>query len=337
MAALPVQPVLAQMTNLEASPPAAPERQLPGKSNSAATGQASPGGDDSEAVFRALYDLKANGWTPAPLKIEILKAKTDAPPAPDTATWDIEATQLLAEFGACEYGVKTFARGQRHINVKVYRFESSDGAYGAYLTFRHGSSTLVLKGDATSQDDKSISLWKDKYFVSVVGAPDDEESMLVVTHFAETLAVAIKASSREPQVLTRIPVLEKVRGSEKIVMGPVGIRRAFLAPYVNALNAEHITTGVVCDYKMQEPYRERLKLLLLQFASQELANKAYVGYLSALQEQHKPQSLDNFMPQSNLFKISGSFLLVQLNGNEVVVITGARKKTSLPSLAHGVY
>jgi hypothetical protein len=330
-------PARSQVANLDiAPPPLAPERAWHAEA-------VSPAADDGTELFRTLYGIKADGWLGTPLKIEPLRitSATGKAPVPETASASpqtgSEALQLLSEFGATEYGQRTFSRGQRRITVSVYRFETSDGAYGAYLTFRQGSSTMVLKGDATSQDDKSVSFWKDRYFVSVVGAPDDEESMLVVTRFASELAIAIKSSSREPQILGRIPSLERLRGSEKIVMGPLGIRRVFSAPFVNALCTEKIVTGVVADYKMQEPDRERVKLLLVRFASPEFANKAYVSYLGALEEQHKAQSFDNYVPQSNLFKVSGSYLLVRLKADEVLVITGARKKSSLPSLAHGVY
>jgi len=161
--------------------------------------------------------------------------------------------------------------------------------------------------------------------------------MLVVGQFAGQIATAIKYSTPEPHIMSHAPALERVRGSEKIIMGPVGIRRSFAAPFINALCTEKIVVGMVADYKMQEPDRERVKLLLVRFDSPQSANKAYVSYLAALQEQHKSQSFDNYAPQSNLFKISGTFMLVQLKDNQVLVITGARKKASLPALAHGVY
>lgn len=321
-------PMPSQMANLDV-PPLAPERAQ----------ESGPGKDDGNDVLRLLYDIKADGWSGTPLKVESLKI-AQAPAtkmAPAQNASGSERQQLLSEFGGIECGQRIFARGQRHIAINVYRFETPDGAYGAYLTFRQGSSTLVLKGDATSQDDRSVSFWKDHYFVSVVGEPDDEEAMLVVSKFAGQIAAAIKNSSREPQILGHIPSLERLRGSEKIVMGPVGIRRVFAAPFVNALCNEKIVVGVVADFIMQEPDRERMKLLLVRFDSPLSANKAYASYLAALEEQHKAVSFDNYVPQSNLFKVSGSFLLVELKSDQVLVITGARKKTTLPALAHGVY
>jgi hypothetical protein len=339
-------------SGLIAGPALAADSQMakldfPPRLQSQAAGQAesaNPVADDSNNVFRAVYDLKADGWSATPLKIESVHAPNttsvgNASPRPlSPALSGNETLQLLAEFGAREYAQKTFSADQRRIIVNVYRFETSDGAFGAYLALRKGSSTLVLKGDATSQDDRSISFWKDKYFVSLAGtSPEDEESMLIMTGFASKLANAIKNRSMEPQLLNRIPILERVRGSEKIVMGPVSIRKAFPAPFAGTLCTEKILDGVVADYQMQEPNRERVKLLLARFASPESANKAYAAYLSPLEEQHKPQSFDNSLSQANLFKVSSSFLLVQLKGSEVLVITGARKKSTLPALAHSVY
>ena len=120
-------------------------------------------------------------------------------------------------------------------------------------------------------------------------------------------------------------------------MGPAGIRRAFPAPYQNVLCSDKLVTGAVSDYQIQEPNRERLRLLLLCFASPEVANQVYLNYISQLQEQHPTQSTDSYLPQASIFKVSGLFLLVQLKGNALLLITGAHKKASLPLLAHSVY
>jgi hypothetical protein len=327
---------------VESAPPTAPPRSAP-------IAIISVPDTDSGEVFVALYNLKTEGWVGSPLKIESIRDNPGPIPAPEQKSGDgtvsavplqvpNERLDLLKEFGAIEYGQRIFTRGQRHIVINAYRFATSDGAYGAYLSLRQGSSTLVLKGDATSQDDKSVSLWKDKYFISLSGtASDDDESMAIVTSFANKLALSVKARSAEPQILSRIPFLERVHGSERIVMGPAGIRRTFPAPYQNILCSEKLVTGAVADYQLQEPYRERLRLLLLCFASPELANQVYLNYIRPLEEQHPAQATDSFLPQGSIFKVSGLFLLVQLKGNALLVITGAHKKASLPVLAHAVY
>jgi hypothetical protein len=310
---------------------------------------------DNRDLFTALYNLKAEGWTGTPLEIVpivvgklpgnsvnmISSAPAQSHPALSLMrNSDNETDNLISEFGAVEYGQRTFNQGQHRIIVKAFRFATPDGAYGAYLSLRRGSSTTLLKGDATSQDDKSISIWRDKYFLSLATTEDDDElTMSVITGFANQLAAAIKTSSSAPVILSHLPLQGRVRGSEKLIYGPLAMKRWFSAPEVSSLCKEinPRSRGALADYQTQEPYHERLRLMFLQFASVESANIAYTGYLAALEQHHTALPSGSSLPQSSLFKISGMFSLVELRGPDLVVITGARKKLSAALLARSVY
>jgi hypothetical protein len=308
-----------------AAPPGA---SSPSNIQPAAAPNEEPRATGKENVAKSQVTPQANAPNPAESQPTSI-----APP-----TTHFEREGLILEFGGQEYAQRIFSRGQRRIIITVYRFASPDGAFGAYLTLRQGSSTTIRQGDATSQDDRSVSFWKDVYFVSIVGtSEDDDESLALVTGFAKTLAPNIKTSTAQPYMLTRLPLMERVQGSEKIIMGQLAAHRVFPAPYLSALLKEKIVEGAVADYKMQYPDRERVRLMLAQFSSPESASRAYNAYLLEVEAQHQPQPADGYLPQANVFKISGSFILCQLKGNEVLLITGARKKGSLTSLARQIY
>jgi hypothetical protein len=308
---------------------------------------------NEQHLYSALYDLSESGWTGTPLSIDAIEdstitapAATVVPAVPAKASPTVapvapnvfEGAELIKEFGGVECARRTFSRGQRQIRVSLYRFRTSDGAYGAYLGLRRGSTNTIQRGDASSEDDRSISFWKDVYFASVVGTSEaDDESMEVVTRFANKLAKTLTVSSAEPALLSRIPIIDRVKGTEKIVMGPISLKRAFSAPYADTFYSLKIIDGAVSDFQTLMPDRERMKLMLVRYETPEAANSVYVKYIGLMQDQHKLQTTDFYLPQSSIFKMSGTFLFCQLRGAELLVITGARKKPSLTYLARQVY
>jgi len=224
-------------------------------------------------------------------------------------TSDPSVFDLVSEFGCTISGQRIFAADQSQIVATIYKFTTSEGAYGAYCCLRKGASNLIVKGDASSEDDKTISFWKDKYFVNISETlSEDTESKTIVRKMADQLVAAIPYTSARPRILMRLPTLEKVLGSERIVLGPLALKKLFPAPFIGALGATTVN-GAIADYQVQEPYRARLKLLVLQFPNQASASLSFTKYISELKEQH----------------------------DELVIITGGRKKSSLPALANEIY
>ncbi len=247
-----------------------------------------------------------------------------------------DKTAMLKEFGCKTSFSKGFQRGQRRIDVIVYSFASSQGAYAAYSLLRRGSSTFVAKGDASSEDDQSVSIWKDRFFISVSGtSEDDEESKLSVSTVASQLSGAIAGHGQLPLVVTTLPNLDRVRGSEKVVMGPVSARRFFPAPSLNLLSLPNSNGGGIADYQFQAPFRERMKMLVVDYGNTTAAAQAYQRYVASIEEQH-PNISPTDVESRALFKMANSFLLCELRSQKIVLISGARKRSAPLMLARQV-
>lgn len=247
-----------------------------------------------------------------------------------------DKTAMLKEFGCRTSVSKGFQRGQRRIDVVVYTFSSSQGAYAAYSLLRRGSSTFVTKGDASSEDDQSVSIWQDRIFVSVSGtSEDDEESKLAVSSLAKQLCDAIPGHGQLPLIVARLPNLDRVRGSEKVVMGPVSARRFFPAPSLNLLSWPNSNGGGIADYQYQAPFRERMKMLVVDYGSSTVAAQAYQKYVASIEEQH-PNISPTDVENRALFKMVNSYLLCELRSQKIVLISGARKRSAPIMLARQV-
>ncbi|CAN5419617.1 hypothetical protein BH10CYA1_BH10CYA1_02420 [soil metagenome] len=247
-----------------------------------------------------------------------------------------DKTAMLKEFGCRTSFSRGFQRGQRRIDVVVYAFSSSQGAYAAYSLLRRGSSTFVAKGDASSEDDQSVSIWKDRFFISASGtSEDDEESKLAISSVATQLCGAVTGHGQLPLIVTNLPNLDRVRGSEKVVMGPVSARRFFPAPSLNLLSLANSVGGGIADYQFQAPFRERMKLLVVDYGNDTAAAQVYQKYVASIEEQHQNVSPTDVESRA-LFKLANSFLLCELRSQKIVLITGARKRSAPLMLARQV-
>lgn len=242
---------------------------------------------------------------------------------------------LLQEFGCLEFARKTLARGQRRILVDMFEFPNPSGAWAAYNYLRRGASTVITRGDGSSEDEQSISFWQDRKFLQISGTEDDDETKDVVHSIADQLGKGMKSHAAPPAVLSLLPVIDRVKGTEKLVMGPLSGRRFFPAPYTNSLSLERAHAAAVADYQFSQP-PERMKLLLIEFGDQALAEAAYHNYVSKLNETHQLQRVDSDEPVS-VYKSAKTFVLAQAKGSRLIVVSGARKKYSPLMLARQVY
>lgn len=308
----------------------------------AVQGALAPLGQDAKSMqpepdfVAALQSLSSQGWTTKVL----LDFEGQDPKLGPAVSWqpllnfktfsDAQKLEMLLELGCSRILRREYQRGQRLLIVDVYRFNTAHGAYGAYSLLRQGASTVVTRGDGSSEDDQSISFWQDRYFVQVSAtSQEDEESKEVVRVMADKVAAIVSAHASIPPIVSSLPRLDRVRGSEKLVMGPSSARRAYPAPYLSALMLDRMSEGAVADYKVQASRPERLKLLLVDYATEQLARQAFNSYAAVLNGQHEgDDDAAEDAGNSKLYRIGNQFLLCQIRGRRIWLINGARKKMS---------
>ncbi|MBP9092841.1 hypothetical protein KBI23_17590 [bacterium] len=271
--------------------------------------------------------LAFDGWNGAPLYLWQPVAGAAVPQLPES---DGMKATILQEYGLRFFTRKSLQRGQRYIHVDVYEFANNDGAFAAYSFLRRGATTVVLRGDATSEDDDSISFVQGKTFISIYGtSADDEESKDVIRLCATKVAKGIVESGAPPYILSTMPQLEFLHGSEKIVMGPVSARRFCPAPYLSSLDFKQVKLACVADYQMRDPVKERVKLLLVDYGGNAKAAAAsYQSYINALCQSRDENPDLRLAQDSNQFRNGATFTEIQLHGSRIFMVTGARKKYS---------
>ncbi len=295
-------------------------------------------------VAQAMRTFNLEGWTARPLEIYPKRVVTaqneskaaDMTPANQLYGLEPQMYDILAEFGMRKCYKRTYQRGQRFVHAAVYFFSSPEGAYGAYNYMRQGAATIVVRGAGSSEDDLSISFWKGKSFIRLSQtSEEDEESKEALRAIAKVIDAGIPPTSLPPLVLNQLPVLDRVNGTEKLVMGPNSGRKFFPAPYVGSLSLERARAAVTADYRFQMP-PERLKLLVIDYGSKTLAGSVYEIYRSELDAEHDTKDVSDASTPTGMVKLDNGYMLVQLRGTRIFVIMGARKRVSPLMLARQI-
>lgn len=238
---------------------------------------------------------------------------------------------LLMEFGCTHLVGRQFKRGQRVCSLNLYRFSNACGAFSAYSNLRIGASTVLTRGDGSSEDEDSISFWSGPHFVSLsTTAIGDDEAKEAITALANAISSQLQRTGEKPPLLKRLPGLEKVHGSERYYLGPIAARVHVALPYLNLLSLFRCQGSISADYQYPQPYSERLKLLLIDYGKTTTARSVFDAYSAGMRAVNKVvEDSDSHF----LCKVNNSFLLCSRNGAEVSVIWGARKKYAPAMLA----
>lgn len=276
--------------------------------------------------------LAAPGWEALPL--EALRARDGALQTPDGRTVAEAAghpSDFLLEFGCTDAVSRRFKRGQRSCTAAIYRFSSVSGAYGAYTNLRVGASTVLVRGNASSEDDDTISFWKGNCFVALsTTAENDDEAKSLLTSLANVIAPQIADTSEKPALLRQLPMIERTQGSERFYLGPIAARQHVSIPYID-LSLAKCKGAISADYQFPHPYSERLRLLLIDYQSPSVAESVFKTYRTALASDSKVvEDADRHL----LCKVNNSFLMCGRSGDKrIFVVWGARKKYAPGMLA----
>lgn len=293
----------------------------------------------AQSLNSFLQKLEFPGWQPVSFKSWSSAGASTVPDGENSLLNGEELNGVLQEFRIVYQARKTLSRGQRNIYIDVYQFENSDFALAAYYYLRKGASTIVKRGDATSEDDASISFAQGHSFVSVSASEDDDESKDLVRRIADSMGARLSqgALSAPPKILQQLPSLEKLSGSEKLIYGIKSCRRYCPVPYVEALlgeggEAKDLVAGCSADYQFREPFKERLRLTILEFSDRSAALKHYQAFLTEFLANRKIKAEDQGFSPITSFRSGDSYILVELRGTAIALVSGARKRFSPPLL-----
>ncbi len=287
-------------------------------------------GWDGVKLLIYAFDSDTTGNAPKYKQVS-LDVKDGAP----ATSFILRDTHVLEELHCQVLAQKTFKRGNRYIIAEEYLFDNPMYASAAFGLLHTGSTTVIRKGDGSSEDEKSISFWQDRHFFRLWSTEeDDEESKDVLRAMAKSISESIAIHSDTPKFGQYLPQIERVRGSERIVVGPLTVKHYLDVPFLEKLSIEKARIAAIADYQVQYPNRERLRVLIINHENPLTAQEGFKNFVDQLTSLHEADFVKAGPNPQALFRINKTYLFLGMKEpNKLVLIYGARKRSSSSQLA----
>ncbi len=257
---------------------------------------------------------------------------------------------IFKESGVDSVLKQTYIYNSYKINMEVYKCKNVFSARTLFSILKHGSTNTFTQGNISCEDDLGMWLCLDNFFIIIKTSNiEDETEKKAVVNLASQISKLTVSQTDSPYILGRLPSFGKIDGSEKLINGEESARYIYKIPLFDDLKLANFLTGAVCDYRMEEPYKERLKVMLLKFKDHDSASVVFDEYVASLDhsdsikkirqkidheyEMSSP-STDKSYPQ--IYKIQNRFMLCQTGDKYFLVIKNARKPESLLELARSI-
>ncbi|MBI5481698.1 MAG: hypothetical protein HY906_22770 [Deltaproteobacteria bacterium] len=178
--------------------------------------------------------------------------------------------ELYISFGVRRVLAFFYEKGKdREIKVDVFDMGTSHNAFGIFAHGRERIETEVGQGSEYSAG--LLTFWKDRYYVSVLGYPETEESRAVVRALGRAVAALVPRNGPLPPLVGLLPRPHLVPASVRYFRHHVWLNSAcFVAPD-NLLGIGKGTEAVLARYA---PPGGKHVLVLVEYADAKAAASA---------------------------------------------------------------
>ncbi|MCP5108208.1 MAG: hypothetical protein GY950_32785 [bacterium] len=163
------------------------------------------------------------------------------------------------------------------INVDIFDMGSSFNAFGV---FAH-SSEVPDKGDNRIGQGSEyaaglLTFWKDKYYVSVLAYPENEEKRKTVLTIGRDIAGAIAADGPLPPIISLLPPDNLIKERILYFNHHNWLNSRYFISGENILHIDRETHAVLAEYAEKE---ETFFVLLVTYPDKTKAQAAYKNFL----------------------------------------------------------
>ena len=194
-----------------------------------------------------------------------------------------------------------------YLRLDIYDMGTSEDAFGIYSVDRFlGAKYDIWTGDESIVKPKHFYLWKGRYYVEIEAFEYADDIYDGMVNLAKAVDKKIKSNGKFPEILKLLPEERRIKRSEQYFHEFVALKKINASvDKANTLNLSNQTSGVIARYKKHkksdESILDTVKLLLIKYPHQELAESSYKSYTEFLQ-QDKSLAIESSSSTSVTFK-----------------------------------
>ena len=160
------------------------------------------------------------------------------------------------------------------IILDIFDMGSSEDAYGVFTHDQDGEKLNL--GQGAYYRAGWLSLWKDRFFVSIYAERETEATRPALLELAGTVASLIRSEGPKPRILSSLPDQGLQDESIKYFHNHVVLNRHYYLTTENILSLGGKTDAALASYSRKNG---AAKLLLIEYAGEESAKGAYAAFM----------------------------------------------------------
>jgi len=160
------------------------------------------------------------------------------------------------------------------IMLDIFDMGSSEDAFGVFTHDQDGEAMDL--GQGAFYRSGWLSMWKERFFISIYAEQETEATRAAVLALAETVSRLIKVEGSKPRMLFYLPSTGIRPRSVKFFHEHVVLNRHYYLAGENILNLGRHTDGALAAYERKEG---SARLLLLEYPDRHKAESAQTAFL----------------------------------------------------------
>jgi len=159
--------------------------------------------------------------------------------------------------------------------LDIFDMGSSEDAYGVFTNDQDGKELDL--GQGAFYRSGWLSMWKERFFISLYAEQDTEATFAAVRSLAEAVSQLIDVEGQKPIILSYLPS-EGIRPrSVRFFHDHMVLNRHYYLAGENILNLGPSTSGVLASYERKEG---SARLLILEYPDSGKAKSANAAFLT---------------------------------------------------------
>jgi len=185
-------------------------------------------------------------------------------------------SDLVREYGVSTAATRSYRSGKISASVSVLQMDQATHAYGLYramLSNSHITPDRHPSDERGEMTDKGFLFWQGRYFVLITdNAPTISEEvksnrMQMIGDISNHIGAV---QSDDPGIMRHLPEWNLVNGSEKYLVGPLGVGRFTQYGDASKINFEGGTEVAVGDYDING---SKGQLIIVEFQTPQFATQ----------------------------------------------------------------
>jgi hypothetical protein len=132
--------------------------------------------------------------------------------------------EIYHEYGFEKVTVQRYRRGDDQVSLEIYTMDSD--AFGIYSFARSAGGRLLNLGNGATAADYYLHLWRGNELAAVTAETEFDDVSEAVLEIGAAAAACLQQGGSEPDLLQKLPIDDRIPGSEVFFTGQLGFINA---------------------------------------------------------------------------------------------------------------